>query len=413
MKRLLVLVMVLLLFGICACSAPVQEKPDFSTMSPPVPATAEPNMPDAQTQYLGFIHDTLVPQYGLSNMAAVRYLQESSEPLGMNEQCLGIMSALMADLDQDGIDELIVAVCTQKQTVRGPDQVVSVQVYTCAGGGVQRVPGPEDALVSVVSDEGTAHFGSEYSLTLCLGEQNLIYSYFQGETGDSGWEEHIAYRMKDGKLQKAMDVENLLGAGEYGVVARVLPDWLDADLQGVSRVSVENYGEDSVLLFAQAQNPDEFYVLPGEYHDLYASQQQAMDAVLRPLKNVPAKRILDEQWQDDTGILTWLGQPEPSFSPPPQPTEEPVSLENFILEGRNREYAYAELDAYSQEEIALVRNGMYALSGKIFNKQENSDYFSECSWYSPVAKNVDSLLNDNQRANIKLCVQYEKDHGWK
>ena len=219
--------------------------------------------------------------------------------------------------------------------------------------------------------------------------------------------------MKDGKLQKAMHVENLLGAGEYGVVARVLPDWLEADLRGVSRVSVEAYGTDSVLLYAQAQNTDEFYILPGEYFDLYANQQQAMDAVLGPLKNVPVRRILDEQWQDDTGLLAWLGKPEPTFSPPPLPTEEPTSLEDFILQGRNREYAYEELDAYTQEEIALVRNGMYALSGKIFNKQENSNYFSQYSWYVPSAKDVDNLLNDDQRANIELCVQYEKDHGWK
>jgi hypothetical protein len=376
-------------------------------------ATAEPDIPDAQTLYLTFIQETLVPQYGLSNMAAVRYLQQSSEPMGMDEKCLGLMSALMADMDDDGIDELIVAVCSENVTAGEPDQTVSVQVYTCTGGGVQRVPGPEDALVSVVSDEGTAYFGSEYSLSLCLGEQKLIYSYFQGETGDSGWEEHIAYRMKDGKLQKAMDVENLLGAGEYGVVARVLPDWLEEDLRGVSRVSVEAYGTDSVLLYAQAQNTDEFYVLPGEYLDLYANQQQAMDAVLGPMKNVPVRRILDEQWQDDTGLLAWLGKPEPTFSPLPLPTEEPTSLEDFILQGRNREYAYEELDAYTQEEIALVRNGMYALSGKIFNKQENSNYFSQYSWYVPSAKDVDNLLNDDQRANIELCVQYEKDHGWK
>ena len=410
MKRIYVFVMVLLLFGIFACSAPVL--PSVPTPLPFVPEPAKSDAMDVPKLYLAFIQDTLVPRYGLSNLNAVRYLQQSAEPLGMDEQCLGLMGALMADLVEDGIDELIVAVCVQKQTVRGPDQVVSVQVYTCTEGGVQQVPGPEDALVSVVSDESTAYFGSEYSLTLCLGEQKLIYSYFQGETGDSGWERHIAYRMEDGKLQKVMDVENLLGAGEYGVVARVLPDWLEEDLRGVSRVSVKAYGENSVLLYAQALNADEFFILPGEYFDIYTSQQQAMDAVLRPMKNASVKQILDEQWQDNTGLLAWLGKPEPSFSPPPLPTKKPAALEDFILQGRNRAYVYEELDAYTQREIALIRNGMYALSGKIFTKQENIAYFSQCSWYVPAAKDVDSLLNANQRANIDLCVQYEKDHGW-
>ena len=358
------------------------------------------------------MRNTLVPQYGLSNLAAVRYLQQASEPIGMDAQCLGLMSAGMEDLDGDGLDELILAVCVERRTEYGPDHVVTVQVYTCAGGSVQRVPGPEDALVSVVSDESTAYFGSTYSLTVCLGTEKLIYSCHEQESGDTAWEEHIAYRMLDGKLQRAMDVENLLGAGEYGVVARVLPDWLNEDLEGVHRQLVSDYGEGSVLLYADALSTDEYYVLPGEYHTIYQTQEQAMDALLRPLKNVPIRRMLDEHWQDQTALLAWLGEPEPIYSPP-SPTGELVLLGDFILEGRNRRYSYWELDAFTQEDVALIRNGMYALSGKIFTKEENRQYFSQLDWYVPDAQDVESLLNANQRDNIALCVQYERDHGWR
>lgn len=408
-----ILTIILLLLGVCvACSAP-----DVSDDKTPVPAPAvtvaeSPATPDTRTLYLSYVRETLVPQYGLSNLAAVRYLQQASEPIGMDAQCLGLMSAGMEDLDGDGLDELILAVCVERRTEYGPDHVVTVHVYTCAGGSVQRVPGPEDALVSVASDESTAYFGSEYSLQVCLGKEKLIYSCHEEEAGDTAWEEHIAYRMKDGRLQRIMDVENLLGAGEYGVVARVLPDWLNEELIGVSRRTVPYYGNESVLLYADAMSADEYYVLPGEYRVIYQTQQQAMDAVLRPMTNVPVRRMLDEHWQDQTALLAWLGEPEPTYAPPSS-TDELVLLGDYILEGRNRRYAYWELDAYTKDEIALIRNGMYALSGKIFAKEENRQYFSQLDWYVPAAEDVDGLLNANQRDNLALCVQYERNHGWR
>lgn len=411
MRRKMALILtVLLLAGVCAACFPH----DVSNSHTPVPVPAEGRTPvnDVQTLYLAYMRTVLIPQYGLSNLAAVRYLQESAEPIGIDPQCLGLMSADMEDLDDDGLDELIVAICVERRMDYGPDHVVTVQVYTCAGGSVKRVPGPEDALVSVASDESTAYFGSTYSLAICLGTEKLIYSCHEQESGDTAWEEHIAYRILNGKLQRALDVENLLGAGEYGVIARVLPDWLNEDLEGVYRQPVPAYGDGSVLLYAGALSEDEYYTLPGEYHAIYQTQQQAMDAVLRPLNSVPVRRMLDERWQDQTALLAWLGEPEPTYVPL-SPTNEPVSLGDFILEGRDRRYEYWELDAYTKEEVALIRNGMYALSGKVFTKDENRQYFSQLDWYVPFAEDVKSLLNAKQHDNIELCVQYERDHGWR
>ncbi len=412
MRRKTILILAaLLLTGICvACSA---HKISRIEPSAPLPGTQAPNAatPDPQALYLTYVRDCLVPQYGLSNLAAVRYLQASGEPLGADDRCLGLMCAQMEDLDDDGLDELIAVVCARQQTDGEPNQVVKVQVYTCGSGAVLRVPGPEDALVSVVSDEVTAYFGLEYSLELCMGKEKLIYSRLEEESGDTAWEEHIAYRMKDGELHKAMDVENLLGAGECGVVARILPDWMNEDIQGVARQSVPAYGNDSVLLYADAYSDDEYYTLPGEYHELYKTQQQAMDAVLGPLMNAPVRRLLDTHWQDHTALLAWLGEPEPAFSPP-QSTDAFVLLGDFILEGRSRRYAYWELDKYTKEEIALIRNGMYALSGKVFTKEENRQFFSQMEWYVPASEYVEGLLNVYQHDNIDLCVQYEKDQGW-
>ena len=88
-------------------------------------------------------------------------------------------------------------------------------------------------------------------------------------------------------------------------------------------------------------------------------------------------------------------------------------MEQLILEGYNRYLEYWEIDGLSQSEVSLVRNGMYALSGKIFEKAVNQDYFSSRSWYTPVAEHVTEQLNSAQRANVTLCVEYEKAMGWR
>lgn len=121
--------------------------------------------------------------------------------------------------------------------------------------------------------------------------------------------------------------------------------------------------------------------------------------------------------------------PQHTFSPAPTPAPTPQGyvpanarrymdavpedyLEDFILQGYYREYDITELYAFTQEEIALIRNGQYAMSGEVFGKQTNIDYFSAKSWYWPIADGMDDYLNDFQRYNASLCKQYERDMGW-
>lgn len=292
-----------------------------------------------------------------------------------------------------------------------PDHMVTLLVFTVSNGIVTRVPGAEDGLVSVISDETTAYFGSAYSLDIRAGADTLIYSCYTGSAGDTDWQEFLAYRMVDGKLIKVLDAENYLSAGEFGIVAAMLPDWLYGDFAGVTRQPVQGFGEDSVLLYAEkSPMEEEFYMFQGEYRVVYKSHQAAIEALLRPIDGAPIRPMLDPLWQDQTRLCEWLGVPAPTFTPP-APT--PAPLEDFILQGSNRRYAYEELNAYTKEEVALIRNGMYALSGMIFGKEENRNFFSQFRWYAPLSEDVENLLNANQRANIALCVEYETAHGWR
>lgn len=121
---------------------------------------------------------------------------------------------------------------------------------------------------------------------------------------------------------------------------------------------------------------------------------------------------------------------EPTMQPVP-PTPEPTPtgyvpedmprfadvwpedyLEDFILQGYYRKYDISELYGFTQEEVALIRNGQFAMSGERFKKRANRDYFGSKSWYNPFTDDAEYYLNDNQRENASLCKKYERQMGW-
>ena len=87
-------------------------------------------------------------------------------------------------------------------------------------------------------------------------------------------------------------------------------------------------------------------------------------------------------------------------------------LEDFILQGYYRKYDISELYGFTQEEVALIRNGQFAMSGERFKKRANRDYFGSKSWYNPFTDDAEYYLNDNQRENASLCKKYERQMGW-
>lgn len=90
--------------------------------------------------------------------------------------------------------------------------------------------------------------------------------------------------------------------------------------------------------------------------------------------------------------------------------------EEFILKGGQALYSYEDLNGFSKEQMGYIRNGLYALSGKIFKTPKYVEYFKSKSWYTPVTDvdaTVEAAFNQYQTANLSLCVQYEKDKGWR
>jgi hypothetical protein len=111
--------------------------------------------------------------------------------------------------------------------------------------------------------------------------------------------------------------------------------------------------------------------------------------------------------------------PKPTATPRATPTAAPdaAALEALVLEGRERKYTRDELKNMSEYQLMILRNGMFALSGKRFSRnQKVIDFFSACDWYEPkysADADVTAKMNDYQKANLNLIIEIEKDKGYR
>lgn len=92
------------------------------------------------------------------------------------------------------------------------------------------------------------------------------------------------------------------------------------------------------------------------------------------------------------------------------------SAGDYILpDSSTRLYSASELQSYSQYELMLARNEIYARHGRGFNDQEIRQYFQSKSWYQQryTAKEFDSLPNSPltsiEQQNIKTI--YDVEHS--
>lgn len=91
---------------------------------------------------------------------------------------------------------------------------------------------------------------------------------------------------------------------------------------------------------------------------------------------------------------------------------EHVALAGAIRALNQREIRRQELLQFTLEEIGYLRNGVYALSGKIFQTKEYARYFSAQDWYRAAEKSdsrVTEQFNDYQKKNLEIILAYEKE----
>lgn len=93
------------------------------------------------------------------------------------------------------------------------------------------------------------------------------------------------------------------------------------------------------------------------------------------------------------------------------PSERPI---DGYLFPSDREYISGSyLYGISKEEVALIRNEIYARHGYIFNTEPYKSYFESKDWYVPNVSFTEDLFNSIEKANKDFIVSYEEFMGWR
>ena len=66
----------------------------------------------------------------------------------------------------------------------------------------------------------------------------------------------------------------------------------------------------------------------------------------------------------------------------------------------------AYLNNFSSDELAIIRNTLYAKNGYKFKKKEYQEYFGEKSWYNPITSSQ-NILTRNEEKLANIIKRYE------
>ena len=120
------------------------------------------------------------------------------------------------------------------------------------------------------------------------------------------------------------------------------------------------------------------------------------------------KKQKDDEYDEEMESYDEIEEDFPEETPEPEPEEE------IYLFPSDRQYI-TDYDLYgkTKEEVALIRNEIYARHGYVFKTEPSKSYFESKDWYVPNPYFNDSLFSDIERANKDFIVEYEESRGWR
>jgi len=90
-----------------------------------------------------------------------------------------------------------------------------------------------------------------------------------------------------------------------------------------------------------------------------------------------------------------------------------IEEDGFMFPSDSRYITYSDLNGMTKDEVALLRNEIYARHGYIFQSEAYSSYFENMSWYYPNPDFDESLFNSIEKKNKETIVAFETDMGWR
>ncbi len=93
--------------------------------------------------------------------------------------------------------------------------------------------------------------------------------------------------------------------------------------------------------------------------------------------------------------------------------EPEESQEGYLFPSDSRYITEADLVGKSKDEVAMIRNEIYARHGYIFNTEPFKSYFESREWYVPNENFNESIFSEIEMANKNFLVKYEEDRGWR
>ncbi len=87
--------------------------------------------------------------------------------------------------------------------------------------------------------------------------------------------------------------------------------------------------------------------------------------------------------------------------------------DTYLFPSDTRYITKSDLIGKTKEEVAYIRNEIYARHGYVFKNQEYQNYFENKSWYRANPYFDESEFSYIEAANKDFIVEYEKDRGWR
>lgn len=78
------------------------------------------------------------------------------------------------------------------------------------------------------------------------------------------------------------------------------------------------------------------------------------------------------------------------------------------LQASQRPLTTEELSAFSKDELRIMRNEIFASYGYIFKTEPLKSYYASLQWYYPENENVDKMLNEFEKRNVRMIRNEEE-----